>query len=69
MFRSRMNSETYICRQCGKLEIVDFGPHGTAFRAMYSGGVPTEWIAVYAKIDQGIFCSKKCARKWLKKNA
>lgn len=67
MFRRSMNSETYICRKCGKVEVVDFGPHGMAFRAMY--GVPMEWIAVSVKDDEGIFCSKRCARKWIKKNA
>lgn len=67
MFRRSMTSETFICRQCGKMEIVDHGPHSMVIRAMY--GIPIEWIAVSAKEDQGIFCSKKCARKWIKKNA
>jgi hypothetical protein len=67
MFLKNLNSETYICRRCGKLEVIDFGPHGMAFRAIY--GIPAEWIHISLKKDEGIFCSKKCARKWLKNNA
>lgn len=66
MFLNRMTSETYVCTYCNKVQVVDFGPHGMTLRAMY--GIPSEWIAVSAKEDQGIFCSKKCARKWIKKN-
>ena len=67
MFLSRSNSETFVCRQCGKVEVINYGPHAMAIRAMY--GMPAEWIQVNAKEDEGIFCSKKCARKWIKKNA
>lgn len=67
MFRRSMSSETYICRHCGKVEVIDAGPHSMALRVMY--GVPSAWIAISTKEDQGLFCTKKCARKWLKKHA
>lgn len=65
MFRRSTSSETFICRQCGKIDVIDSGPHSMALRVMY--GVPSAWIAISTKEDQGIFCTKKCARKWLKK--
>lgn len=67
MFLKNSHSETYICRKCGKMQVINLGPHGMAVRAMY--GIPKEWIHVSLMKDEGIFCSKKCAKKWISKNA
>lgn len=64
--------ETFTCDRCGKNESIYTGPHGMILRAMLTG-IPG-WITVILQDDQGYnqdfsFCSVKCTRKWLKKNA
>ena len=71
MFK-KTHIQSFECMRCGKMESVYTGPHGMVFRAMIVG-IPG-WINVIAQNKDGFnedytFCSVKCTRKWLKKNA